>query len=481
MKRMIFTIKKICKLNCFLIIILLIGSVIFVPENTYANTASEKYYNMHLENKFKKGAYFSQVFDKPVDQVTDFKDLDFIIYAFAEPTDTGYINPLKKENQAKDLITKAHANGVACFISFGGKYSYYDFCEIGKDENKTNFFTENVVDLCKKYGFDGVDIDWESPIPSDTESCNRLFKSLSTACKENKLYFTAALPGTYSPTEAVAELAGGFSDQALSRLDWVHLMTYSMEKLNSPLEFSENSINYWNKVRKIPKNKIILGVPFMAMPSYKNYDWIVAQDIKYALLNKAPGTKDYPLESNYDGYNRIYEKTKIALRDAGGIFSWTINMDSQTKYNLTKRIGDTVRDAQKIGLNRFTKQISIFLDNNLLNYNINTGYPYYDANNRTLVPIRATAEAAGLKVTWNQETLTATAEKNGTVIKIPLNKNQITINGETKTIDTNAVSYNGRIYIPIRAAFEGLGYKNITWNRISNTIYVDNDMTGESK
>ena len=212
-----------------------------------------------------------------------------------------------------------------------------------------------------------------------------------------------------------------------------------------------------------------------------NYDWIVAQDIKYALLNKAPGTKDYPLESNYDGYNRIYEKTKIALRDAGGIFSWTINMDSQTKYNLTKRIGDTVRDAQKIGLNRFTKQISIFLDNNLLNYNINTGYPYYDVNNRTLVPIRATAEAAGLKVTWNQETLTATAEKNGTVIKIPLNKNQITINGETKTIDTNAVSYNGRIYIPIRAAFEGLGYKNITWNRISNTIYVDNDMTGESK
>ena len=80
-----------------------------------------------------------------------------------------------------------------------------------------------------------------------------------------------------------------------------------------------------------------------------------------------------------------------------------------------------------------------------------------------------------------RETLTATAEKNGTVIKIPLNKNQITINGETKTIDTNAVSYNGRIYIPIRAAFEGLGYKNITWNRISNTIYVDNDMTGESK
>ena len=76
MKRIIFTIKKICKLNCFLIFILLIGSVIFVPENTYANTDSEKYYNMHLENKFKKGAYFSQVFDKPVDQVTDFKDLD---------------------------------------------------------------------------------------------------------------------------------------------------------------------------------------------------------------------------------------------------------------------------------------------------------------------------------------------------------------------------------------------------------------------
>ena len=52
MKRMIFTIKKICKLNCFLIFILLIGSVIFVPENTYANTDSEKYYNIFLHNHY---------------------------------------------------------------------------------------------------------------------------------------------------------------------------------------------------------------------------------------------------------------------------------------------------------------------------------------------------------------------------------------------------------------------------------------------
>lgn len=465
------TVKKLCRQIATVIVITLLFSVLLTSENVFAN--SGKYYDKHFEKKFKRGTYFSQAFNTPIDQVTDFKDLDFVIYAFAEPYVTGYINPMKNEEQVKDVVEKCHANDVACFISFGGRYAYYDFCEIGKDPNKTNFFAENVVKLCEKYGFDGVDIDWESPIPKDLPACENLFLALGKACKANKLYFTAALPGTYSAHKGIPELTEGFSDKALAQTDWLHIMTYSMAKTNSPLYFSENSLAYWSNVRKIPKNKLVLGVPFMAMPSYKTYDWLVKQDIKNAFLNSVPGTKETPLDSNYDGYNRIYEKTKIALRDAGGIFSWTINMDSQTEYNLTKRIGQVIRDAEKVGVKNFVKQISIFMDDKLINYNASTGLPYYDTNNRTLVPIRATAEAASLDVTWNQETKTVSAISNDIEIKIPLNEKYIIVNNEKKAIDTNAVALNNRIYIPMRAAFESLGYKNINWYRISNTIYVN--------
>lgn len=468
-------IKRLCILKrgkTSIMLILLAFLLAFLNFN-FVFADSSKYYDKHLEKKFKKGTYFSQVFKKPIDEVTDFKDLDFIAYGFAEPYVTGYINPVKDEKQMVEMVEKAHKNDVAAFISFGGQYAYYDFVAIGNDPLKTDFFVQNTIEFCKKYNFDGVDIDWESPTADDIAACDNLFIAMKKACKENKLYFTAAVSGSYFPDKGVVGLTDGFSDKALKQLDWINIMTYSMENVNSPLSFSENSISYWGKVRKIPKEKMVLGVPFMATPSYKNYDWIVAQNPANALKNHIKGTEDYKPESNYDGYNRIYEKTKVALRDAGGIFSWAINMDSPGKYNLTKRIGDTVKYAESIGVDNFVREISIFLNDEILVYNKDTGKPFYDQNNRTLVPIRATAEKAGFAVNWDQEKQTATIASGNEIIKIPLNSNEITVGDKKVTIDTNAVVVNNRIYIPMRAAFEGLGYNEIHWERYTNSIYVN--------
>ncbi len=76
--------------------------------------------------------------------------------------------------------------------------------------------------------------------------------------------------------------------------------------------------------------------------------------------------------------------------------------------------------------------------------------PYIDGNNRTMVPLRASMEACGLKVTWDGDKREAAVTDGYTIVKVPIDKRVISINGKNKNIDTNAVIKGGRTYLPYR-------------------------------
>ena len=79
------------------------------------------------------------------------------------------------------------------------------------------------------------------------------------------------------------------------------------------------------------------------------------------------------------------------------------------------------------------------------------------ANGRTMLPIRAIAEAAGATVTWDPETSTVIiTSAYGDVIRCTIGADYITINNETSEIDTSAYVENGRTYLPLRAVAEAL-------------------------
>ena len=90
--------------------------------------------------------------------------------------------------------------------------------------------------------------------------------------------------------------------------------------------------------------------------------------------------------------------------------------------------------------------------------------PYIDGNNRTMVPLRASMEACGLKVTWDGNKREAAVTDGYTIVKVPIDKRVISINGKNKNIDTNAVIKGGRTYLPIRAVAEAFGYNVLWWN-----------------
>lgn len=93
-------------------------------------------------------------------------------------------------------------------------------------------------------------------------------------------------------------------------------------------------------------------------------------------------------------------------------------------------------------------------------------------NGRTLVPMRAIFEAMGATVSWNQQTLTATAIKSDTTVIIQLGSTTPTINGEAKMLDVSAKIVNGRMLVPLRFVGEAFG-DAVNWDEVTQTINID--------
>ena len=84
--------------------------------------------------------------------------------------------------------------------------------------------------------------------------------------------------------------------------------------------------------------------------------------------------------------------------------------------------------------------------------------PYVDSNWRTMVPIRALAEAFDADVEWNNDDRTVTIKYENETIVMTVGEKDYTINGENATMDTEAVIQGDRTYVPIRFAAEAMGF-----------------------
>lgn len=102
------------------------------------------------------------------------------------------------------------------------------------------------------------------------------------------------------------------------------------------------------------------------------------------------------------------------------------------------------------------------------------------ANNRTMVPFRAIAEALGAEVDYNAGAITA--KKNGQTLAFSLGGKQLTITDDStgkviKTTDVDSAPYkkSGRTYVPIRFFAEGFGL-TVQWdNSVQTAVLYDRD------
>lgn len=98
--------------------------------------------------------------------------------------------------------------------------------------------------------------------------------------------------------------------------------------------------------------------------------------------------------------------------------------------------------------------------------------PFIAEGDRTLVPVRFISESLGIDVSFDDATREITLAGNGYVVKMTLDSAEYTVNGMKKTLDVPAKSYNGRTMIPLRAMAEAIG-KKVHWDS-SGYIYIGN-------
>ncbi len=92
-------------------------------------------------------------------------------------------------------------------------------------------------------------------------------------------------------------------------------------------------------------------------------------------------------------------------------------------------------------------------------------------DDRTLVPVRFIAENFGMNVTWNGDTREVGFVGNGYSVKMTLDKTEYTVNDKSYTLDVPAVSINDRTMIPLRAMAEAVGMQ-VEWDGERQLIYL---------
>ena len=99
--------------------------------------------------------------------------------------------------------------------------------------------------------------------------------------------------------------------------------------------------------------------------------------------------------------------------------------------------------------------------------------PFIDENNRTMVPLRAVAEALGLSVSWDGARHEAVFADGNKTLYFPIGSTAArTGDGKSVQMDTAAVIVNDRTYAPIRYLAEYFGY-TVGWDGATRTVIIE--------
>ncbi len=261
--------------------------------------------------------------------------LTHVIYAFAIPTEDGELLPLAASDTARSLVKRCHQNGIKVLLAVGG-WSHEGipleptFVKATETEEKRERLIEALLTLCREYGFDGIDMDWEYPRagqPSQ-EQYEALMVSLSGRLhKEVKLLTTAVIGGTDEQGHPYYDTYAQTS-KVLAAVDWINIMAYdASETEHSSFAFAQNCLYFWRNTRGVPAGKLMLGVPFYGRPGGISYRTLVEHDASARLSDSILFNES---KVWYNGESTIQKKAELARKSGGGVMIWEITQDSPT-------------------------------------------------------------------------------------------------------------------------------------------------------
>nr|UTR35850.1 chitinase [Agrotis ipsilon] len=309
-----------------------------------------------------------------------------LIYAFAGMNTEGNIVPLDahldlpdnygRDNYRKFNDLKKQNKNLKTLLAVGGwNLGSAKFSTMAASSSLRKNFVNSAVNILSKYGFDGLDLDWEYPNQRDTVNGAADVGNFTTLCRELRSAFDRK---GYLLTAAVAagksSASRSYDIRGISKyLDMVNLMTYDMNGgwdnvtgHNAPLHKGEGdqhkgsddvntvelALKYWIGAG-CPPEKIVLGVPFYG----RTFKLKSASQAGVRAPTSGSGMSgQYTTESGFLGYNEIASKFQSE--------SWTKRFDSLAKvpyavkgqdwlsYDDPKSITAKIEFAKRLNINK---------------------------------------------------------------------------------------------------------------------------------
>ena len=316
-----------------------------------------------------------------------FETLDIINTAFITATDdASLIGTTYLANVETYIMPRAKIHGNWVIMSVAPESSW---SVIAASPTLVNTFADHIVEAINTYGFDGVDIDWETPRSGEEARFTELMRVVSMKVKAN------------NPNHLVtAAIAGGMWQPPMYDLinsqqymDYINMMTYGMtsssgyyqnalfrDTTNHHPTFGvgrtltscsiEESVAIYHDTYSIPYSKIIVGVAFYGMKQIRSFNsttqtwssWTGDGSVYYAYivnnyLSNSTYTRYYDASAgvpyivkndgtefvSYDDPRSIEDKSAYILdMELGGMMYWENGTDTT----------GTLLSAMRLGLNK---------------------------------------------------------------------------------------------------------------------------------
>lgn len=288
-------------------------------------------------------------------------------YAFGKVASTFDAVTIKTPSRLQKIVKERNEKypDVKVLLSIGG-WGAGNFSEMAADSVKRLKFCESCLAQCKKYGLDGIDMDWEYPTSSsagissskdDTKNFTKLMRDLrATLGPDLLLTMASSSSAKYVDFKSCIEY-----------MDFVNIMTYDMGNPPQhngglyPSGMTRRSTDESVKLHKaagVPWGKIVVGVPFFGRklneddsPDYweieKEFDkyirkWDDVAKVPYLVDSK--GT----MQISYDDSLSVHIKGEYVVKNnLPGVMVWSLEGDNWDTWVLTRSLNDAIHSKDE--------------------------------------------------------------------------------------------------------------------------------------
>jgi len=321
------------------------------------------------------------------------KKLTHLIYSMAKPTSTGACELAHPDMDVPNMqilkILRAKNPQLLVLLSVGGWSGSTYFSDLAATFSARRKFAVSCVQLVERFGFDGLDIDWEYPVTGGKPTDHK-----RESDKKNFVLLLEQLRGSLDSfghgrhlllTVATTGYRNHLNDLWLKGManvvDWFNLMGYDFNEMQpnctshhsglfswpalSTLDAdatkyaNSDAAVQWYLAQGVPPEKIILGVPFYGQiwanvpdannglyQSYKGRPGedgtISYRDIKLSYLPvhtrywddrvEVPWlySRETKIMVSYEDSESIAQKAKYVIRwNLGGMMFWDLGQDDE--------------------------------------------------------------------------------------------------------------------------------------------------------